>query len=110
MAILFEATGIYSYHLKPLCAEHKIKAGIINLQASHNFAKSTGKHSKTDTIDARTIWTYPQLIQEKDIRISQVAPGFITLSSYLASYQLTLKLRLSLTNYLEGVKDKELID
>lgn len=109
LVILFEATGIYSYHLKLLCAEHKIKAGIINPQASHNFAKSTGKRSKTDTIDARTIWTYHKLIQDKDIRIPQIDPLLITLSSYLASYQLALKQRLSLTNHLEGVKDKELL-
>jgi len=107
MVILFEATGIYSYHLKLFCAEHKIKAGIINPQASHNFAKSTGKHSKTDTIDARTIWSYHKLIQDKDIRIPQVDPVLITLSSYLTSYQLALKQRLSLADHLEGIKDKE---
>ena len=32
----------------------------------------------------------------------------MTLSSYLTSYRLTLKLRLSLANHLEGVKDKAL--
>lgn len=108
LVILFEATGMYFYHLKLLCAEQKIKAGIINPQASHNFAKSTGMRSKTDTCDARTIWAYHKLIQEKDIRIPQVDPVLITLSSYLASYRLTLKQRLSLANHLEGVKDKEL--
>jgi len=74
-----------------LCAEHKIKAGIINPQASHNFAKSTGKRSKTDTIDTRTIWAYHKLMKEKEIRIPQVDPVLINLSSYLASYRLTLK-------------------
>ena len=32
----------------------------------------------------------------------------MTLSSYLASYRLTLKQRLALTNHLEGIKDKTL--
>ena len=108
LVILFEATGIYSYHLKLKCAEHKIKAGIINPQASHNFAKSTGMRSKSDTIDARTIWAYHKLMKEKDIRIPKVDPALITLSSYLASYRLTLKQRLSLANHLEEVKDKTL--
>jgi len=108
LVILFEATGIYSYHLKLFCAEHNIKAGIINPQASHNFAKSTGMRSKTDTIDARMIWAYHKLMQEKDIRIPKVDPVLISLSSYLASYRLTLKQRLSLTNHLEEVKDKTL--
>ena len=108
LVILFEATGIYSYHLKLFCAEHEIKAGIINPQASHNFAKSIGTRSKTDTIDARTIWAYHKLIKDKDIRIPQVDPVLITLSSYLTSYQLALKQRLSLANHLEGIKDKAL--
>ena len=108
LVILFEATGIYSYHLKAFCAVHKIKAYIINPQASHNFAKSLGTRSKTDTRDARTIWAYHKLISDKDIRIPKVDPILITLSSYLASYRLTLKQRLSLANHLEGVKDKTL--
>jgi transposase len=108
VVILFEATGIYSYHLKAFCAEHMIKACIINPQASHNFAKSLGTRSKTDTRDARTIWAYHKLISDKDIRIPQVNPILITLSSYLASYQLALKQKLSLSNHLEGVKDKSL--
>jgi transposase len=108
LVILFEATGIYSYHLKVFCAEHVIKAYIINPQASHNFAKSLGTRSKTDTRDARTIWAYHKLLKDKDIRIPTVNPVLITLASYLASYRLTLKQRLSLSNHLEGVKDKAL--
>jgi len=108
LVILFEATGIYSYHLKAFCAEHMIKACIINPQTSHNFAKSLGTRSKTDTRDAHTIWAYHKLISDKDIRIPQVDPVLATLSSYLTSYQLALKQRLSLSNHLEGVKDKAL--
>jgi len=85
-----------------------IKAYIINPQASHNFAKSLGTRSKTDTTDARTIWAYHRLIDDKDIRIPKVDPIATTLSSYLASYRLTLKQRLSLANHLEGIKDKTL--
>lgn len=108
LVILFEATGIYSYHLKAFCANNHIKACIINPQASHNFAKSLGTRSKTDTRDARTIWAYHKLFRDKDIRIPQVDPVLITLASYLTSYRLALKQRLSLTNHLEGVKDKVL--
>jgi transposase len=108
LVILFEATGIYSYHLKVFCATHMVKAYIINPQTSHNFAKSLGKRSKTDTTDARTIWAYHKLINDKDIRIPRVDQRLMILSSYLASYRLTLKQRLSLANHLEGVKDKTL--
>jgi transposase len=108
LVILFEATGIYSYHLKVFCATHMIKAYIINPQASHNFAKSLGTRSKTDTTDARTLWAYHRLIVDKDIRIPKVDPIATTLSSYLVSYRLTLKQKLALTNHLEGVKDKTL--
>ena len=85
-----------------------LKAYIINPQASHNFAKSLGKRSKTDTTDARTIWAYHKLINDKDITIPRVDQVLITLSSYLTSYRLTLKQRLSLANHLEGIKDKAL--
>jgi len=108
VVILFEATGIYSFHLKAFCADNNIKAYIINPQASHNFAKSLGARSKTDTTDARTIWAYHKLPCEKDIHIPRVDQVLMTLSSYLASYRLTLKQRLSLANHLEGVKDKAL--
>lgn len=106
--ILFEATGIYSFHPKAFCASHYIKAYMINPQTSHSFAKSLGTRSKTDTTDARTIWAYHKLINDKDIRISRVDQRLVTLSSYLISYRLTLKQRLSLTNHLEGIKDKAL--
>lgn len=108
LVILFEATGIYSYHLKAFCATHMIKAYIINPQASHNFAKSLGTRSKTDTTDARTLWAYHRLIVDKDIRIPKVDPIATTLSSYLVSYRLTLKQKLALANHLEGIKDKAL--
>jgi len=108
LVILFEATGIYSYHLKAFCATHMIKAYIINPQASHNFAKSLGTRSKTDTTDARTIWAYHKLINDKDIRIPKIDSMLTTLSSYLTSYRLTLKQRLSLANHLEGIKDRTL--
>jgi len=75
LVILFEATGIYSFHLKAFCASHHIKAYMINPQISHNFSKSLGKRSKTDTTDARTIWEYHKLIDEKDISIPKGRPG-----------------------------------
>jgi len=108
LVILFEATGIYSFYLKAFCAAHMLKAYIINPQVSHSFAKSLGAPSKTDTTDARTIWAYHKLIIDKDINIPKVDREIMTLSSYLASYRLTLKQRLALTNHLEGIKDKTL--
>ena len=105
LVILFEATGIYSYHLKAFCATHLIKACIINPQASHHFAKSIGARSKTDT---RTIWSYRKLTCDKDIPIPKLDQRLMSLASYLKSYQLALKQRLALSNHLEGVKHKTL--
>ena len=68
--------------------------------------ESLGTRSKTDTIDARTIWAYHKLIGDKDINIPRVDRVVITLSAYLANYRLTLKQRLALSNHLEGIKDK----
>lgn len=79
---------------------------MINPQTSHSFTKSLGKHSKTDTTDARTIWAYHKLLNDKDISIPRVDQVLMTLSSYLTSYRLTLKQRLALANHLEGIKDK----
>ena len=58
LVILFEATGIYSFYLKAFCADHMLKAYIINPQVSHSFAKSLGARSKSETTDDRTIWAY----------------------------------------------------
>ena len=109
LGIIFEATGIYSETLKAFCALHQIKVFILNPKKSHNFAKSLGKRSKTDTIDARTIWTYQKLIPEESLKVPAINLEVKKLSGYLTSYQFIQKQRVSLSNHLESVQDKTLL-
>jgi len=109
IGILFESTGIYSDHLKTFCARHQLKAFILNPKQSYNFARSLGKRSKTDTIDARTIYTYHQLIPEEKLQVPLLNPVAKRLSGYLTSYQFMQKQRVSLSNHLESVQDKVLL-
>lgn len=109
LAILFEATGIYSFYLKEFCANHHIKACILNPKVSHNFARALGKRSKTDKIDARTIYQFHRLIDSKDIEIPQIDQQAKVLSSYLTSYEFAVKQRVSISNHLESLRDKKLV-
>jgi len=109
LGIIFEATGIYSETLKAFCALHQIKAFILNPKQSHNFAKSLGRRSKTDTIDARTIYAYRKLIPKEKIQVPVLNPEAKKLSGYLTSYQFIQKQRVSLSNHLESIQDKALL-
>lgn len=109
LGIIFEATGIYSETLKAFCALHQIKAFILNPKQSHNFAKSLGRRSKTDTIDARTIYAYHQLIPKEKIQVPVLNLEAKKLSGYLTSYQFIQKQRVSLSNHLESIQDKTLL-
>ena len=110
LVIIFEPTGIYSQYLKEFCAEHSIKAYIVNPKKSHNFTRAFGKRSKTDKIDARTLYQFHKLIDLKDIKIPKIDQQAKTLSSYLVSYEFALKQRISLSHHLESLRDKRLID
>jgi len=109
IAIIFEPTGIYSLYLKEFCAENSIKAYIVNPKQSHNFTRALGKRSKTDKIDARTLYKFHKLIEEKDIKVPKIDQQAKTLSSYLVSYEFALKQRVALSNHLESLRDKRLI-
>ena len=110
LVIIFEPTGIYSFNLKEFCAENNIKAYIVNPKVSHNFARALGKRSKTDKIDARTIYQFHRLIDEKDIKVPKIDQQAKALASYLVSYDFALRQRISLSNHLESLQDKRLID
>ena len=108
LGIIFEATGIYSDNLKEFCSRHQIKACILNPKQSHNFARSLGVRSKTDRIDAHTIWRYQSLIESEKMRIRVIDPEAKVLSSYLTSYEFIQRQRISLSNHLMSVTDKSL--
>ena len=109
LGIIFEATGIYSDYLKAFCAGNQIKAYILNPKQSHNFARSLGRRSKSDKIDARTIYAYRKLIAKEKMLVPMLNQEAKMLSSYLTSYQFAQKQRVSLSNHLESIQDKELL-
>ena len=108
IGLIFEATGIYSDPLKEFCAQHRIKVYILNPKQSHNFAKSLGVRSKTDKIDAHTLWQYRSLIPEEKMKVPVIDQEVKRLASYLTSYQFTQVQRTALANHLESVTDKTL--
>jgi len=109
LVIIFEPTGVYSAYLKEFCAENSIKAYIVNPKKSHNFTRTLGRRSKTDKIDACTLYKFHKLIDLKDIKVPKVDQQAKVLSSYLTSYEFALKQRISLSHHLESLRDKRLI-
>lgn len=53
--VCLEATGAYSQELSIGLFDAGVRLMVVNPQASHNFAKVLGKHSKTDQVDALTL-------------------------------------------------------
>ena len=109
VVIIFEPTGVYSLYLKEFCAENSIKAYIVNPKQSHNFARALGIRPKNDKIDGRTLYKFHKLIEAKDIKVPKIDQQAKTLASYLVSYEFALKQRISLSNHLESLRDKNLI-
>lgn len=58
--VCLEATGVYSVALSVALCDAAVPVMVINPQASHNFAKVLGKHSKTDNVDANTLAQYAE--------------------------------------------------
>ena len=108
LVLIFEATGIYSDYLREFCAKHQIKVYILNPKQSHNFAKSLGVRSKTDKIDAYTIWRYQKLIPPEKIKVPLIDQEARMLAVYLTSYQFAQGQRVALSNHLESITDKNL--
>jgi transposase len=109
LVIIFEPTGVYSLYLKEFCAENSIKAYMVNPKQSHNFTRALGKRSKTDKIDARTLYQFHKHMEAKDIKVPKVDQQAKTLASYLVSYEFALKQRVSLSHHLESLRDKKLV-
>jgi transposase len=104
IVIIFESTGPYSNYLKEFCATNHIKAYIINPKRSSNFAKVIGNRSKTDKIDAKTLYTFKSLIDPEDIRVPEIDKDVQVLSMYLSSYEFIIKTRVSISNHIEALK------
>jgi transposase len=60
VTVCLEATGVYSMDLCIALFDAHVHIMVVNPQASHNFAKVLGKHSKTDAVDADTLAQYAE--------------------------------------------------
>ena len=60
VTVCLEATGTYSLDLSIALFDAGLRVMVVNPQASHNFAKVLGKHSKTDKVDASTLAEYAE--------------------------------------------------
>jgi len=98
--IVFEPTGVYSNYLKEFCIRNRIKAYIVNPKRSSNFAKAMGNRSKTDRIDAKMLYAFGALIDEKDMRVPDDDNVSNILSVYLSVYQFLIKTKISISNHI----------
>lgn len=105
--IVFESTGPYSSYLKVFCSTNQIKACIVNPKRSSNFAKAIGNRSKTDKIDAKTLYAFKNLIDPSDIKVPEIDKDVEVLSAYLSSYEFIIKTRVSISNHIEALKYNE---
>ena len=104
VVIIFDSTGPYSNYLKEFCAANQIKTCIINPKRSSNFAKAISNRSKTDKIDARTLYAFKNLIDSDDIKSTEIDKDVEVLSAYLSSYEFVLKIRISISNHIEALE------
>ena len=104
VVIIFDSTGPYSNYLKEFCAANQIKTCIINPKRSSNFAKVISNRSKTDKIDARTLYAFKNLIDSDDIKITEIDKDVEVSSAYLSSYEFVLKIRISIPNHIEALE------
>ncbi|MBI3779033.1 MAG: IS110 family transposase, partial [Gammaproteobacteria bacterium] len=65
ITICLEATGTYSMELSIALFDAGLRLMVVNPQASHNFAKVLGKHSKTDQVDADTLAQFAECMPFK---------------------------------------------
>ena len=104
VVIIFESTGSYSNYLKEFCWVNRIKACIVNPKKSANFAKVIGNRSKTDRIDAITLYKFKTVIRPEDILIPRVDKVSEELSAYVSSYEFALKRANALSNHIEALR------
>jgi len=104
IALIFEATGIYSYFLKAFCNTKHIKAYILNPKKTPNLAKVLGQRSKTDKIDARTIYCFKDLISKEQIKVPQIDETLEKIYAYFSSYKFLIKQRVALSNHLDALE------
>jgi transposase len=104
LVMIFEPTGPYSHELKAFSAQEKIRVHILNPKRSHHFHSALGRRSKNDPIDARTLYAYHLLLEEKDFQVPRLNPLAETLRHSLSAYQLVQSSRVRTSNHLEAAR------
>jgi transposase len=103
IVLIFEATGPYSYYLRDFCAEHAVRVWVVNPKRSAYFAKAAGMRSKTDQIDARTLYTLRKIVEPEDILVPRTDRIKEELSAYLSGYEFAVKMRTAISNRIEAL-------
>ncbi len=99
IVFMFEPTGTYSNNLKDFAVKRNIKVLIINPLRVHNFSKALGNRSKTDSIDARTIYRMRKIMDEDDISPPLNDERVDKLTKTLSTYRIIKRMRHSLMNH-----------
>ena len=60
--------------------------------------------SKTDKIDAKTLYAFKSLIDPDNIKVPRMDRDAQVLSMYLSSYELIVKTRVSISNHIEALR------
>jgi transposase len=98
LALIFEPTGPYSWELVSLCARRQIPCHIIPPKRGHHFRQALGQRSKTDPIDARTLYAFHAMLKEENYQVPVQDLRRESLQRYLAAYQLVQKTRVQSSN------------
>jgi len=104
LIVIYEATGVYSNYLRDFCSSERIRVFMVNPKKSSNLAKVLGNRSKTDKIDARMLYAFKNIIDEKDAKIPEIDEAVVKLSEYLSSYELIIKERVALSNHIKALR------
>ena len=75
----------------------------MNPKKSSHFAKALGNRSKTDPIDAKTLYTFSKVVDPKDILVPQIDHVREELSLYLSSYEFVIKTQTAIANRIEAL-------
>jgi len=107
IVFVYEPTGSYSALLTKFCAQHGIKAFVINPKQSANFARALGHRSKSDRIDAQMLSKAIAVAREDEIRVPIVDNTVETIKELMSYYRFTVKQRVAMTNHHEALRHKE---
>jgi transposase len=103
---IYEPTGPYSNYLRAFAAENELKVHEVNPKKSANVAKVVGNRSKTDTVDAKMLYSFHLLLKESEFSIPAMDESAEQLGAYLGSYEMIQKTRTMLSNHLQSLEYK----